>query len=52
VLLNRLNRHGHNGQKKNDQRTNNDLQTYTHKTKDRVTRNPLKTRVNSGAPTG
>ena len=31
-------------------RTNNDLQNITHKTKDRVTQIPLKTRVNSGAP--
>jgi len=27
----------HNGQKKKDKRTNNDLQNITHKTKDRVT---------------
>ena len=33
----------HNGQKKKDKRTNNDLQNITHKTKDRVTRTPLKT---------
>ena len=33
----------HNGQKKKDKRTNNDLQNTTHKTKDRVTRTPLKT---------
>ena len=32
----------HNGQKKKDKRTNNDLQNITHKTKDRVTRTPLK----------
>ena len=31
------------GQKKTDKRTNNDLQNITHKTKDRVTRAPLKT---------
>ena len=30
-------------QKKKDRRTNNDLQKYTHETKDRVTRTPLKT---------
>jgi len=30
-------------------RTNNDLQN-THKTKDRLTRTPLKTGVNPGAP--
>ena len=35
----------HNGQKKKDTRTNNDLQNITHKTKDRVTRTPLKTGV-------
>jgi hypothetical protein len=28
----------HNGQKKKDKRTNNDLEYITHKTKDRVTR--------------
>jgi len=33
----------HNDQKKNDERTNNNLQNITHKTKDRVTRTPLKT---------
>jgi hypothetical protein len=33
----------HNGQKKKDKRTNNDLQNITHKTTDRVTRTPLKT---------
>jgi hypothetical protein len=31
-------------------RTNNDLQNIHIKTKDRVTRTPLKTGVNSGAP--
>ena len=31
----------HNGQKKKDKRTNNDLQNITHKTKDRETRTPL-----------
>jgi RsiW-degrading membrane proteinase PrsW (M82 family) len=34
----------HNGQKKKDKRKNNDLQSITHKTKERVTRTPLKTR--------
>ena len=34
----------HNGQKKKDTRTNNDLQNLTHKTKDCVTRTPAKTR--------
>jgi hypothetical protein len=33
----------HSGQKKKDERTINDLQNITHKTKDRVTRTPLKT---------
>jgi hypothetical protein len=32
----------HNGQKKKDKRTNNDLQNIAHKTKDRVTRTTLK----------
>jgi len=31
----------HNGQKKKDKRTNNDLQNNTDKIKDRVTRTPL-----------
>ena len=34
----------HNDQKKKDIRTKNNLQNITHKTKDRVTRIPLKTR--------
>ena len=34
----------HNGQTKKDKRINNDLQNITHKTKDRVTRTPLKNR--------
>ena len=38
----------HNGKK----RTNSDLQDITEKTKDRTTRIPLKTGVNSGAPEG
>jgi len=33
----------HNGQKKKYKRTNNDIQNITNKTKDRVTRTPLKT---------
>ena len=33
----------HHGQKKKNKRTNNDLQNFTHKTKHRVTRTPLKT---------
>ena len=39
-------------QKKKAKRTNNDLQNITHKTKDRVTRTPLKTGINSGARKG
>ena len=39
-------------QKKKEQRTNNDLQKTTYKTKDRATQTPLKTGVNSGAPKG
>jgi hypothetical protein len=50
----------HNDQKKNDKRTNNDLQNITHKIKDRVARTPLKTwgelrcsrRVSSSCSTG
>jgi hypothetical protein len=34
----------HNGQKKKDKGTNSDLQTITHKTKDRITRTPLNNR--------
>ena len=33
----------HNGQKKKDKRTNNDLQHTAQKTKDRATQTPLKT---------
>jgi hypothetical protein len=33
-------------------KTNNDPQNITHKTKDRGTRTPLKSRVNSGASEG
>ena len=42
----------HNDQKKKDKETINDLQNihHTYKTKDRVTRTPLKPGVNSGAP--
>ena len=36
----------HNDQKKKDKRTNNDLQNITHKTKDRVTRTPIKAMYN------
>ena len=44
----------HNDQKKNDKRTNNDLQNIAQKTTDRVTRIPLKTGggENSGVPEG
>jgi hypothetical protein len=34
-----------NGQKKKYKRTNNDLQNTTHKTKDQVTRAPIKTHM-------
>jgi hypothetical protein len=37
---------------KKDKRTNNDLHSITHKTKDRVTRTPQKPGVNPGAPDG
>ena len=30
-------------------RTNNDLKKHTHKTRDRITRTPLKTEMNAGA---
>ena len=33
----------HNDEKKRDKKTNNDQQNITQKTKDRVTRNPVKT---------
>jgi hypothetical protein len=39
----------HNGQKKKDKQRST---KHTHKAKDRVTRTPLKTGVNSGAPKG
>ena len=38
--------------KKKNKRTNNDLQNITHKSQDRVTRTPLKPRVNSGVLEG
>ena len=38
----------HNGQKKKDKRTNNDLQNIHIKTKDQVTRTPLKSRDELG----
>jgi hypothetical protein len=43
-ILNSKNKQ-HNCQKKKYKRTNKDLQSITHKTKDRVTRTPLKTGV-------
>ena len=42
----------HNDQKKENKRTNSDLQNITLKTKDRATRIPLKPGINSGAPEG
>ena len=39
----------HNGQKKKDKRTNNDLPNTTQKTKDRAKRTQLKSGVNLGA---
>ena len=43
-------RQSKNNQQKKDKRTNNDLQNTIQKTKDRVTRTPLKPWVNFGAP--
>jgi hypothetical protein len=40
----------HNGQKKKGQKDKQRSTKHMHKTKDRVTRTSLKTRVNSGAP--
>ena len=37
----------HNDQQKKEQRTNNDLQNTTNKSKDRVTRTPLRTQPDS-----
>ena len=42
----------HNGQMKNDKRTNNDLQNITLKTKDPAKRTTLKPGVNLGVPKG
>ena len=42
----------HNGQKKKIQTDKQRSTKHTHKTKDRVTRNPLKLGVNSGALEG
>ena len=38
--------------RKKSKRTNNDLQDITHKTKDRITRNPFKAGIISSAPEG
>ena len=42
----------HNNQQKRDKVTNNDLKNTTQKTKDRVSRTPLKHVLKSGAPEG
>ena len=42
----------HNGQKKKDKRTNNDLQIITQKTEDRATRTLLKPVMTAGVPEG
>ena len=42
----------HNGQKKMDKRTNNDLQNFKHQIKDRVTRIPLNIRGVGGGGVG
>jgi hypothetical protein len=42
----------HNGQKKKYKNIKQRSTKHTHKTKDRVTRTPLKTGVNSGHPEG
>ena len=42
----------HNGQKKKSTKGQTTIYKHTHKTKDRVTRIPLKPNVNSGAPKG
>jgi hypothetical protein len=52
IRIRKLKDRQHNDQKKKDKRTNNDLQNITHKTKDRVTRTPLKPGANSGSPQG
>jgi hypothetical protein len=50
ICISKKNRQ-HNGQNQKYKRTNNDQQSiHNYKTKDRVTRTALKTRVNSGAP--
>jgi hypothetical protein len=47
LIISRKSKKGrqYNGQKKTDKRPNNDLQSITQKTKDRVTRTQLKTEV-------
>jgi hypothetical protein len=42
----------HNGQKKKVQKDKQQSKKHTYKTKDRVTRTPLKPMVTSGAPEG
>jgi hypothetical protein len=50
ICISKKNRQ-HNDQNQKYKRTNNDQQNiHNYKTKDRVTRTALKTRVNSGAP--
>jgi hypothetical protein len=52
ICISKKNRQ-HNGQNQKYKRTNHDQQNiHNYKTKDRVTRTALKTRVNSGAPEG
>ena len=43
VIITRISKNRqHNGQKKKNKRTNNDLQNITHKTKDRITQTSVK----------
>ena len=50
--VNRKRRDNTIAQKKKTKRTNNDLQDITHKTKDRIARNPFKAGIISSAPEG
>ena len=43
IRIRKSKKNRHNGKKKNNRRTNNDQQSTTQKTKDRVTRTPIKT---------
>ena len=53
IRIRKSNDRQYNGQKNKGKRSNNDPQNITQKTtKDRVTRTPLKTGANSGAPEG